>query len=265
MAKKSLTIFSFNFAGLPLITKNYQTRLNYLLVFLPKVKADVFCLQEVWSRRARKKIINQLSPLGWNHYYQVSSLRPNGLLTISRYPISQGRFYPTKGYFYDFKRLVMESPLFLKGYQLIDLVLPEETVKMFNLHFRINWGQELRRESRPGKVGRQAIRELIDRVNLLGRKKIILAGDFNIQPQKELYNQLIDLAKVKPVSPTKGKMVLPVIFRWPIAPGSGITDHIFIKNFPNSSYQTQIIADQEIAPGVYLSDHAAILTTIFWH
>ena len=264
MANNSLTVFSFNFAGLPLITKNYRLRLALLLDFLPSVEADIFCFQEVWSKKAQRKIIKRLGQIGCDYFYQTPSFRPNGLLVVSRYPVGQGQFYPIESYFYDFKRLVMELPLFLKGYQAMDLILPKTKIKLFNVHFRIGWGQELLRESKPKTINRQAVGGLIDQINLLGEKKIILAGDFNIRPGEGLYNQIVDLAKVEPVSPIRGKIVLPVIFRWPIAPGSGITDHIFIKNFPNSFYQAQIIANQPLGGDIYLSDHAALLTKIYW-
>ncbi len=264
MVDEDLTVFSFNFAGLPLITKNYRSRLKYLLDFLPKVGADVFCFQEVWSKRAQRKIIARLEDNNFPYHYRVSGFCFNGLLIVSRYPIKKGHFYPIKGYFYDLKRFIMELPLFSKGYQVVDLVLPKAEIKLFNIHLRIDWSQELWRESKPKVVNRQAVANLINHVNLLGRKKVVLAGDFNIRPGDELYKQLVDLAGLGPVSPVEGQIVLPLIFRWPIASGVGISDHIFAKNFFDLSYQAQIVANQPIKNGVYLSDHAAILTKISW-
>jgi endonuclease/exonuclease/phosphatase family metal-dependent hydrolase len=264
MADKDLTIFSFNFAGLPLITKNYRSRLSYLLDFLPKVEADVFCFQEVWSKRAQKKIIACLKNNNFFYHFRVSGFCFNGLLIVSRYPIKKGQFYPIKSYFYDFKRFIMELPLFSKGYQAVDLILPKTKIKLFNVHLRIDWSQELLRESKPKVINRQAVGNLINHINLLGEKKVVLAGDFNIRPQDKLYKQLVDLAKLQPVSPVKGKMVLSLIFRWSIASGVGISDHIFAKNFFDLDYQTQIVANKPIKNEAYLSDHAAILTKIFW-
>jgi len=55
MVDKNLAIFSFNFADLPLITKNYRSRLKYLLDFLLKVGIDVFYFQEVRPKGLKRK------------------------------------------------------------------------------------------------------------------------------------------------------------------------------------------------------------------
>ena len=56
-------IISYNICALPYYINLYgdpHKRINNIITFLKRVNADVICLQEVFDKKIRKKIINKL-------------------------------------------------------------------------------------------------------------------------------------------------------------------------------------------------------------
>lgn len=103
MKKTDLSIISYNIWNLPFLTpRGSFDRMKKIAAYLKVVSADVICLQEAWSLRTKKLLLNVLGDI---HNTQTNSSiqklyqkwldfsnHQGGLLTLSKFPIISEKF-----------------------------------------------------------------------------------------------------------------------------------------------------------------------------
>jgi endonuclease/exonuclease/phosphatase family metal-dependent hydrolase len=259
----SLSVLTFNFISLPLISKNLNNRLSFLLKELTRIRPDIICFQELWWQPTRKKISNSLKSLEYKCYYPTPGPLFNGLLTCSRSRINPIKALNLKPNLNIFNRFIIES-LGAKGYSLVELKLNNNTnIYVFNVHLSCHWGTDIsHNNSIYCRVKDKSLAQLAKEINSLKDNKIIVAGDLNIQPDWWFYHKFVKQSGVKDIVPPSFQTILPTLFRLPM-PSGGRTDYILLKNLPKHQKTRVKLLWSEPIPGLgQLSDHAGILAEI---
>lgn len=88
---QDLTILTLNTWGAP-YAKDIKGRMNAIVTEVTRLHPDIICLQEVFLSQYRQILLDGLHKT-WQHaQYFPSGLLGSGLLTLSRYPITQSAF-----------------------------------------------------------------------------------------------------------------------------------------------------------------------------
>ena len=144
-------------------------------------QVDVLCLQETFSKRLRKPLIDSLS----RHYYSYSDYTCNktifgplvkdcygGLMTWSKFPIIKEKFYP----FSRVEGMNFEEKIGGKGFLISTIITDDRLLHIVNTH--LYSGMDEKSESiRYHQV--QEIKNILS-LNEYLTSPVILAGDFNI-------------------------------------------------------------------------------------
>jgi endonuclease/exonuclease/phosphatase family metal-dependent hydrolase len=138
---------------------------------------DIILLQEAWTAKARESAPRDgrwsiARGAGQHLFFQQ-----NGLVTLSRFPIIGGAFYP-------FSHAAFPDRLVRKGALKVTLRLAGgQVINVWNVHFQ---------DSGPFKVRQSQISELIARVNEAedGQIADLVGGDFNCTPESPFYREL---------------------------------------------------------------------------
>jgi endonuclease/exonuclease/phosphatase family metal-dependent hydrolase len=144
---------------------------------LERLDPDIILLQEAWTAKARTSAPANgrwaiARAAGQHTFFQQS-----GLVTLSKWPIVGGEFYP-------FSRAAYLDRFVNKGVLKVTVRLPDgQVLNVWNVHLQ---------EGRWCSVRRSQIRELIARVLAAedGQMADLVGGDFNCTPESPLCAEL---------------------------------------------------------------------------
>lgn len=263
---ENFKILTFNFLGVPFISKNYNKRLSFLVSELCRIKTDIICLQEIWLPKARKKIMTELIKYGYRYFfYPVPKNRVSGLLFCSVFPILNKKSAEVRAHFTGFNASLIE--LFVaKGFLQLEIELPnKETVSVFNIHLTNDHTNQFKKESSYGHIQKESLNKLAEEINTLGIKKIIVVGDFNFPSNSWFYHYFLKISGVNEVlceevkTTTKNILKLPFLNKL----GRGSRDYIFIKNIDKENVEKiNLLWSQPNKNFGYLSDHVGVLAEL---
>jgi endonuclease/exonuclease/phosphatase family metal-dependent hydrolase len=183
---------------------------------LERLDPDIILLQEAWTAKARRS-----APAGGRWAVaradgQHTFFQQSGLITLSKFPILGGQFYP-------FSRAAYPDRFVNKGALKVTVRLPDgRMLNVWNVHLQDGGSAELRLSQ---------VRELAARVQAAddGQVADLVGGDFNCTPRSDLCGEL-----VKSLGPSVQQLggAEPFV-TWDglsAKPGAGQTlDYIFIR------------------------------------
>jgi endonuclease/exonuclease/phosphatase family metal-dependent hydrolase len=244
----TLKLVTYNVWGLPSwMTGAPSGRYARIAQELDRLDADVVLLQEAWTAKARK------SAPAHGHWSiaraagQHTIFQQSGLMTLSRFPIIGGQFYP-------FSRAAFPDRLVNKGVLKVTVRLDNrQVVNIWNVHLQ---------DGHSVAVRLSQVRELIARVRTAhdGQIADLVAGDFNCTPESPLYRELS-----RALGPTAQELGGTSPFAtWDglsAKPGAGeILDHVFVRRcMPVQSVRaSQHVAFSAARRKDRLSDHFGV-------
>jgi len=277
-----LTILSYNIAlqdvrflkqSVYCPVKHVRERFDKLPSILLQINAGIIFLQEMYHRNLQQILYNRMKktyPYVTGFACSGIKLRlGNELLTLSRYPLSQGKIR--------FHAAVVEEKLFTsKGFYHTALSLPKlGQIDLVNFHTTAGGVHAHPEDGRMENIRSQQIDQILDYVNSL--KLVILAGDLNAGPHtsKTNYKQVLDagffdmfaIAKCQCISWDPGNPLVKNGKEHHL-PAQRI-DHIFINTQLSeivNPIETKIVLDdhyvQTAIGEIPLSDHYGILAAL---
>ena len=245
---QSLRLLSYNIWGLPgWMTGARSGRYPQIARELERLDADIVLLQEAWTAKARKSVPATGSwwiarAAGQHTFFQQS-----GLMTLSKFPIIGGEFYP-------FSRAAFPDALVSKGILKTTICLPSGSIlNVWNVHLQ---------EGGTVAVRRSQVQELVARVQAAqdGQIADLVGGDFNCTLDSPLYREL-EQALGPTVYELGGDKPFVTWNKLSAKPGAGQTlDYFFV-------HETQalqgVVAFARVAfagpsPAMQLSDHLGL-------
>ena len=191
----TLKVMSWNLFLRPgILSDGQMDRVSSIGNYLIYSGADVIVLQEVFHRRARKRLLQELddryeyhTSLGPTSFFGVSS----GVIIFSKHPIIEEKFV-------SYSKSKGADGLAKKGAVLTKIRFGKQDVHIVGTHLQAGVS------SKAKNVQRSQLTELANTVNLIGDSSVvILAGDFNITPDEKLFAYLssslqVDLPDLSP-------------------------------------------------------------------
>jgi endonuclease/exonuclease/phosphatase family metal-dependent hydrolase len=174
-----LRCVTFNIWGLPgWMTGAPSGRYPRIARELERLDPDIILLQEAWTSNARRSIPTNgdwaiARAAGQHTFFQQS-----GLVTLCKYPIIDGEFYP-------FTRAAFPDRFVNKGVLKVTVQMPNGRVlNIWNVHMQDGHATAIR--------GSQ-VRELIAHVQAAedGQVADLVGGDFNCTPESPLCRELV--------------------------------------------------------------------------
>jgi endonuclease/exonuclease/phosphatase family metal-dependent hydrolase len=169
---------TYNIWGLPWWLNGARpSRYAQIAHELERMDPDIILLQEAWTAKARKAgpRTGRWSIARGTGQHLI--FQQNGLLTLSRFPIIGGAFYP-------FSHAAFPDRLVRKGTLKVTLRLPGgQVLNVWNVHLQ---------EGGPFQVRQSQIDELTARVNEAedGQIADLVGGDFNCTAESPFYREL---------------------------------------------------------------------------
>jgi endonuclease/exonuclease/phosphatase family metal-dependent hydrolase len=167
---------------IPLPGVNHRRRRLEILKRVPPLGADVVLIQEAF-RPAFKLALRRALPDYYGDHYLAGSRRrwgvkwdtSGGLLTLSRWPVLRSRYLPA----YTVPGMRWDERLGSKGCLLTLLSTPAGHLWVGNVHLHAGTGENARR----ARV--LQVRHLLQALPPPGRERLVLGGDFNMDPATE--------------------------------------------------------------------------------
>lgn len=212
-----LKIVSYNIWGLPSwMTGARHGRYAKIARELEQLDPDIILLQEAWTAAARRAAPTDGPWAIARAARQHTFFQQNGLVTLSRFPVLGGEFYP-------FTHAAFPDRLVHKGVLKVSVRLPDGAVlNIWNAHLQDGGSAEVRESQ---------VHELLGHVQSAkdGQLADLVGGDFNCVPGSPLYQELTEALGP---SMQQAAGVVPFV-TWDglsTKAGSGQTlDHIFCK------------------------------------
>jgi endonuclease/exonuclease/phosphatase family metal-dependent hydrolase len=212
-----LKLVTYNIWGLPSwMTGARSGRYPQIARELKRLDPDVVLLQEAWTADARGAAPKN------GHWVIARAARQNtffqqcGLVTLSRFPVIGGEFYP-------FSRAAMPDRLVNKGVLKVCVQIGNgQVLNIWNVHLQDGGSDSVRMSQ---------VRELVARVEMSedGQVADVVAGDFNCTPDSALYHELSESFGASVQELGHGQ---PFVTWDGLSPKSGTgqtLDHIFIR------------------------------------
>ncbi len=180
----SFRVLSYNVWGLPHISPARRARLDAIGAAIAKLSPDVVMLQEVWLPEDGRAMAKVLSAAGLSHHYAQASGHSDsgsGLWLASRHPILDVQFHP----------FTMGRPILIpwhldwmaiKGVCMATIDTPLGSLMVANTHLQAQYFMRDYEEvilSQAYEVGRVLAKKSREE-----RRPIIVAGDFNVEPDQ---------------------------------------------------------------------------------
>lgn len=256
----SVTVLSWNVFLRPAILKDDQMhRVDSIAAFLDTSDADVLVLQEVFHRRARKRLCSILDST-----YTYKTARgpvsfwgvPSGVLVFSKYPITEHRFKP-------FKRATGSDRMARKSVVRTEIEVNGKPLEIYGTHMQAGGGGKRKRI-------RQNQLNAIQTFALNGNDSVpqIFAGDFNISAESSAKDSITEKLEVE-LPEVSGKHRFTANFRdQQLMSGSGSPkwiDFILLKGRGSARcVYTEIKEPRMKVAGKSkrISDHNPIVSTI---
>jgi endonuclease/exonuclease/phosphatase family metal-dependent hydrolase len=248
----NLKLVTYNIWGLPSWMTGARTE-RYLKIAreLERLDADFILLQEAWTAEARSAIPRDGQWAIACAAAQRSFFQQSGLVTLSKFPILGGQFYP-------FTRAAFPDRFVNKGVLKITVQLPDGgLLNVWNVHLQ---------DAGAVRTRASQVRELVARVESAedGQIADLVAGDFNCIPDSSLYRELAGSLGVN-LQEFTGAKPFVTWDRLSAKPGAGQTlDYIFLR--PRTRLQIHQ-ADTQVTFTASslkqrLSDHLGLETTV---
>jgi endonuclease/exonuclease/phosphatase family metal-dependent hydrolase len=174
----NLKLLTFNIWGLPSwMTGARSGRYPQIARELERLNPDIVLLQEAWTAKAREAAPADGPWSVARAFGQHSFFQQSGLMTLSRFPIVGGKFYP-------FTRAAFPDNFVNKGVLKVIVRLPGGSlVNVWNVHLQDGGTPALKLSQ---------VRELVAHVQAAedGQMADLVGGDFNCTPESSLYRQL---------------------------------------------------------------------------
>jgi len=248
----NLKVVTYNIWGLPSWMTGARTgRYPKIARELERLDADFILLQEAWTAEARTALPQDGH---WAIAYpaaQHSFFQQSGLVTLSRFPILGGQFYP-------FTRAAFPDSFVNKGVLKTTVQLPDgEVLNVWNVHLQDGGAVRTRATQ---------VHELLAHVESAqdGQIADLVAGDFNCTPDSPLYGELAGSLGVN-LQQFAGAKPFVTWDRLSARPDAGQTlDYIFLR--PRTRLQIHQ-ADTQVTFTASslkqrLSDHLGLETTV---
>lgn len=175
-----LKLVTFNVWGLPSwMTGARSGRYHEIARELERINPDIVLLQEVWTAKSRKCAPADRQWFIARAAGQHTFFQQSGLMTLSKFPILGGKFYP-------FSRAAFPDRFVNKGVLKVTLRLPgHKLLNVWNVHLQDGGSLEIRQSQ---------VRELLAHVKAAedGQIADLVAGDFNCTPGSSLCRELED-------------------------------------------------------------------------
>lgn len=189
----TIRVVTLNVWALPFgISRFNGARMRLIGDSLPKLDADVFAFQEVWTREAHTELVAAGQRAGYPHvWHRETLLKGSGLLVLSRVPILETSFHPFT---------VTGLPQRLhhgdwwsgKGIALLRLAHPDGEVMIMNTHLLARYVPA----TEPDEYLAMRVAQVIEIASTLAEVNLplIALGDFNILENKPEYRILQGLS-----------------------------------------------------------------------
>lgn len=213
----SFKLVTYNIWGLPSwMTGARSGRYTRIARELERLDPDVILLQEAWTAKARKAAPADSHWVIARAAGQHTFFQQSGLMTLSRFPIIGGQFYP-------FSRAAYPDRLVNKGVLKATVQLANgQVLNIWNVHLQ-NGG--------PRAIRLSQVRELVARVTSADDGQIadVVAGDFNCTPDSVVYRELSDALGPSALE-LSGASPFVTWDGLSAKPGAGETlDHVFVR------------------------------------
>jgi len=214
---------------------------------LERLNPDIVLLQEAWTANARKSAPANGSWWRARGAGQHTFFQQSGLMTLSKFPIIGGGFYP-------FSQATLPDRLVRKGILKTTISLPGGSIlNVWNVHLQAGG---------PAAIHRSQVQELVARVQAAedGQIADLVGGDFNCTPESAHYRELRQ-ALGPTVYELGGGKPFVTWNKMSAKPGAGQTlDYIFIRQKPalQSVEAFAQVAFAEPSPALQLSDHLGL-------
>lgn len=256
----TLKVLSWNVFLRPGVLHDAQmVRVDSISAYLMASDCDVIVLQEVFHRKARKELIDNLKesyPFATERtkgsFWGVAS----GLIVLSKYTIIEETFVP-------FKKATGSDALAKKGVLRAEIQCENQKIALYGTHMQAGGGAK-----------RQAIRQQqLDSIQAFMAKDNeptlqLIAGDFNIRQASQAFDSITAKLNV-----TKPDLLGPILttanfedqqLMSTTGPSSWI-DYIFLRAFPKASVISTEIGEPKMKVDGELrrmSDHNPIWSTV---
>lgn len=245
---QSLRLLTYNVWGLPSwMTGAKSGRYPRIARELERLDPDIILLQEAWTAKARKSAPATGSWWKARAAGQHTFFQQSGLVTLSKFPIIGGEFYP-------FSHAAFPDRLVTKGILKTTMRLSDGSIlNVWNVHLQ---------EGGPYAIRRSQVQELISRVQSAedGQVADLVGGDFNCTPQCPLYFEL-EHALGRTVYELGGEQPFVTWNNLSAKPGAGQTlDYIFVREHraPQGFDAFARVAFASTSPAQQLSDHLGL-------
>jgi endonuclease/exonuclease/phosphatase family metal-dependent hydrolase len=144
---------------------------------MERLDPDIILLQEAWTAKARKAVPSANCWSVARARGQHTFFQQNGLVTLSKFPIVGGEFYP-------FSKAAYPDRFVRKGVMKVTVQLPDGRVlNVWNVHLQDGGTHEIRDSQ---------MRELVAHVDEAadGQVADLIGGDFNCTPESPLFQEL---------------------------------------------------------------------------
>lgn len=187
--KDTISVMSWNVFLRPAILKDGQmSRVDSISDYLKHSNHDILVLQEVFHRKARKKLISELkntyphaTTRGPSSFWGVSS----GVLILSKFPIEKTSFQ-------EFRKAKGSDALAKKGVMRANVRIGNELVQVYGTHLQAGGGEK-RHKIRQKQLN--LIRRFVEHEEDSAIQ--IVAGDFNIQGYSAAFDSVAHKLEVE--------------------------------------------------------------------
>jgi len=173
-----LKLVTYNIWGLPAwMTGARSGRYQRIARELERLDPDIILLQEAWTARARESVPADNRWWMARAAGQRTFFQQCGLVTLSKFPIIGGEFYP-------FSHETFPDSIVNKGFLKVTLLLPDgRVINIWNVHLQ---------DGKALKTRRLQIQELVTQVQAAadGQVADLVGGDFNCTPESAMFREL---------------------------------------------------------------------------
>jgi endonuclease/exonuclease/phosphatase family metal-dependent hydrolase len=252
----TLTVVSWNVFLRPGILKDGQMqRVDHIANYLISTEADVLVLQEVFHRKASKRLCTMLSGYypfvtsrGKTSFFGVSS----GVVIYSKDSLlSEKQTY--------FSQHIGSDRLAKKGAVRAEIERSGRRIHIIGTHLQAGGGEKR------AEIRRKQLKRIAEKLVDSPSESVIFAGDFNILQQSTAYNEILEILLTDNAEPA-GDMYTANLPDQNLYPASGDPIWIdFIMLHRNTSADiVHYFSENPRMSNQFLSDHNPVYAVIVW-
>lgn len=261
-----LNLLTFNTLGTPVFAPDIRKRYLKTAELINASEIDVVCLQEIFSHYNKHWFNKGLTNFPYRVYKPFVPGLHGGLAMYSRIPlefVNYKQFVYPKGMRVPFYTLLARSGILMARFKDIPLNLA-------TTHLASDVVHNLTPENKLYKLIQTQLEQTADVFNKLAEtNNTLLAGDFNLSTDSQLYDEFIDNTHALDLfkgdtTPSYANNRIPYIY---IAETSRRIDYIFYKGKKHIQVKKKEMrfgekVESKDGKPFYLSDHTALFTSI---